>query len=188
MYEERFMKEAIKEAEIAMSQNEVPVGAVIVKDGVIIGRGHNLKEQRKLCTAHAEIVAIEDASSTLGQWYLDGCEMYVTMEPCAMCAGALINSRIEHLYYGTPDLRFGACGTLYNLPVDERFNHRLTVEGGLMREECLALLQTFFRALRKSGGRKKKEQCACGQADHACAHDHATEAQTDGCTNEHKEN
>jgi len=157
MEKEDFMREAIREAEIAMSENEVPVGAVIVKDGVIIARGHNEKEQRKLCTAHAEIVAIENASKALGQWYLDGCDMYVTMEPCAMCAGALINSRIEHLYYGTPDLRFGACGTLYNLPVDERFNHRLTVEGGILREECLAPLQTFFRALRKSGGRKAKQ-------------------------------
>lgn len=148
MTHEDYMREAIVEAQLAESIGEVPVGAVIVRDGKIVGRGHNEKMLRHLATAHAEMMAIEDASNNLGQWYLERCVMYVTMEPCAMCAGALINSRIEAVYFGTYDLRFGACGTLYNLPTDPRFNHRLKVEGGILQEECLKLLQDFFKALR----------------------------------------
>lgn len=161
MTHEEYMREAIAEAEKAAAIGEVPVGAVIVKDGEIIARGHNEKELRKVCTAHAEIVAIERASAALGQWYLDGCTMYVTMEPCAMCAGALVNSRIDAVYFGTYDVRFGACGTLYNLPTDPRFNHTLAVTGGILQEDCLALLQSFFRALRRKGKRKSDETDAC---------------------------
>jgi len=147
--DEKFMSIALAEAKRALAHDDVPVGAVIVKNGAVLAKAHNLKERKNLCTAHAEIIAIERASRKLGTWYLDGCEMYVTLEPCAMCAGALINSRIDRLYFGAFDSRFGCTGSIYNLPADTRFNHRLEVKGGVMQSGCAELLKAFFKTLRE---------------------------------------
>lgn len=140
-----FMMEAIKEAKKCLYLNEVPVGAVIVKDGEIIGRGHNLRETLKDSTAHAEIIAIQEACRKLGGWRLIDCEIYVTLEPCIMCAGALVNSRIKRIVFGAYNNRFGACGTLYNIPIDERLNHRIEVVGGVLEEECRELISSFLK-------------------------------------------
>jgi len=148
--EERFMKAAIREAVKAASEDEVPVGAVVVVDGKILCRAHNRKEKRNDATAHAEIVAINKASKKLGNWYLDHAELYVTLEPCAMCAGAIINSRIGKLYFGARDPKYGCCGSLYDLTADKRFNHNPEVEGGILAEECGALLTQYFKTKRKN--------------------------------------
>ena len=134
--EEKFMKAAIKEAQKASEKLEVPVGCVIVKDGKIIARAHNQKEGKKDTTKHAEIMAIQKASRKLDAWRLLDCEMYVTLEPCSMCAGAIINSRIKKLYIGTMDKKTGAAGSVFNLFKDYKFNHEVEVETGIMQEEC----------------------------------------------------
>ena len=146
---EKFMEEALKEARKAYDKLEVPVGAVIVKDGEIIARAHNLKETKYDTTKHAEILAIQKASKKLETWRLLDCEMYVTLEPCSMCAGALINSRIKKLYIGTMDEKTGAAGSVLNLFEDYTFNHKVEVEKGIMKEECESLLKDFFKMLRK---------------------------------------
>ena len=146
---EKFMKEALKEAQKAYEKLEVPVGAVIVKDGKIIARGHNLKETKKDTTRHAEIIAIEKASKKLGAWRLLDCEMYVTLEPCSMCAGAMINSRIKKLYIGALDEKTGAVGSVLNLLEDYKFNHNIEVEKGILKEDCEKILKDFFKDLRK---------------------------------------
>ena len=146
---EKFMKEALKEAKKACEKLEVPVGAVIVKDGKIIARGHNLKETKKDTTRHAEIIAIEKASKKLGAWRLLDCEMYVTLEPCSMCAGAMINSRIKKLYIGALDEKTGAVGSVLNLLEDYKFNHNIEVEKGILKEDCEKILKDFFKDLRK---------------------------------------
>ena len=146
---EKFMKEALKEAKKAYDKLEVPVGAVIVKDGKIIARAHNLKETKYDTTKHAEILAIQKASKKLETWRLLDCEMYVTLEPCSMCAGALINSRIKKLYIGTMDEKTGAAGSVLNLFDDYTFNHQVEVEKGIMKEECESVLKDFFKMLRK---------------------------------------
>ena len=151
---EEFMKEALKEAEIALSAGEVPVGAVIVKDGAVIGRGHNLTESSKDPTAHAEIIAIRDAAKTLGGWRLLNCEMYVTAEPCSMCAGAMVLARLQKVYIGTPDSKTGACGSLLNIIQDERLNHFIQIETGIMQQQCEIIMKSFFQKLRK----KKSEE------------------------------
>ena len=148
--QEKFMKEALKEAEKAYKKLEVPVGAVIVKDGKIIARGHNQKETKTDTTKHAEIIAIQKASKKLKAWRLLDCEMYVTLEPCAMCAGAIINSRIKKVYIGTKDNKTGAVGSVLNLFEDFTFNHKVESEIGLMQEECEKLLKQFFKELRLS--------------------------------------
>ena len=145
----RFMKLALKEAQKAATLDEVPVGAVIVKDGKVIARAHNKKEAKLCATRHAEIEAIEKATKKVQNWWLEECDLYVTLEPCAMCAGALINSRLRAVYFGAYDPKAGCCGSLYNLPVDTRFNHRLTVEGGIMRDECAQILTDYFKRKRK---------------------------------------
>ena len=144
------MKEALKEAEKAYKKLEVPVGAVIVKDGKIIARGHNQKETKTDTTKHAEIIAIQKASKKLKAWRLLDCEMYVTLEPCAMCAGAIINSRIKKVYIGTKDNKTGAVGSVLNLFEDFTFNHKVEVEKGILQEECKNMLKQFFKELRKS--------------------------------------
>ena len=144
------MKEALKEAEKAYKKLEVPVGAVIVKDGKIIARGHNQKETKTDTTKHAEIIAIQKASKKLKAWRLLDCEMYVTLEPCAMCAGAIINSRIKKVYIGTKDNKTGAVGSVLNLFEDFTFNHKVESEIGLMQEECEKILKQFFKELRLS--------------------------------------
>ena len=143
-----FMKKAILEAGKAYDLDEVPVGAVIVKDGKIIGKGFNQKETSKDATKHAEIVAIKEACKALDSWRLTGCSMYVTLEPCAMCAGALVNSRIDSLVIGARDLKTGACGSVFNIVDDERLNHRIDVKFGVMEDECSIILKEFFKKLR----------------------------------------
>ena len=146
---ELFMEEALKEARLAASEGDVPVGAVIVKDGEIVGRGRNSIMAGSDPTNHAEMLAIKDACNTLGALRLSGCEMYVTLEPCAMCAGAIVLARIDRLYIGALDPKSGACVSLRNITTDERLNHRVEQETGILCEECSALLKDFFRALRK---------------------------------------
>lgn len=148
--EEKFMKEALKEAKKAYNKLEVPVGAVIVKDGQIIARAHNLKESKKDTTKHAEILAIQKASKKLDSWRLLECEMYVTLEPCTMCAGAIIQARVGKLYIGTMDYKTGACGSVLNVLEDYPFNHKVEYETGILKEECENILQEFFKELRKN--------------------------------------
>ena len=143
------MKEALKEAIKAYKKDEVPVGVVIVKDGKIIARAHNQKEIKKDTTKHAEILAIQKASKKLDSWRLEGCTLYVTLEPCAMCAGAIIQSRLEKVVIGTMDEKTGACGSVLNLLEDYKFNHVVKVEKGIMNVECKEILQSFFKELRK---------------------------------------
>lgn len=150
------MEQALNEAECAAAMGEVPIGAVVVKDGVIIGRGHNRTEIDKDPTAHAELLAIRAASAFLGGWRLTGCDLYVTAEPCCMCAGAIVWSRIHRLVIGTMDPKAGACGSVFNIVQDPRLNHFVTVETGLMEQECSGILRAFFRSLRKRNGGKKK--------------------------------
>ena len=152
---EHYMKQALKEAEKAYKKLEVPVGAVIVKDGKIIARAHNQKETRTDTTKHAEILAIQKASKKLESWRLIDCVMYVTLEPCSMCAGALINSRIKKVYIGAMDEKTGAAGSVLNLFNDYTFNHKVEVENGVMKTECQEILKKFFKELRelKRGGK-----------------------------------
>ena len=149
----KYMKEALKEAKKAYDKEEIPVGAIIVKDDKIIARAHNIKEGKNDTTKHAEIIAIQKASKKLNSWRLIDCEMYVTLEPCSMCAGALIQSRIKKVYIGTMDERTGACGSVLNLLEDYTFNHRVESENGIMQEECECILKDFFKMLRNK--RKK---------------------------------
>ncbi len=145
---EKFMKEALKQARQAYNKLEVPVGAVIVKDGKIIARACNQKEYKNDSTNHAEILAIKKASKKLNSWRLIDCEMYVTLEPCSMCAGALIQSRIKKVYIGAPDLKTGACGSVLNLLHDYKFNHFVEIEHGVLKDECENILKDFFVKLR----------------------------------------
>lgn len=147
---EKFMKEALKEAKKAYIKEEIPVGAIIVKDNKIIARAYNKKEEKMDTTKHAEIIAIQKASKKLKAWRLLDCEMYVTLEPCAMCAGAIINSRIKKVYIGTKDNKTGAVGSVLNLFEDFTFNHKVESEIGLMQEECEKILKQFFKELRLS--------------------------------------
>lgn len=150
-----YMQSALREAQEALEQGEVPVGCVIVHEGRIIGRGFNQREHLQDPTAHAEIIAITAAAATLGSWRLENAQLYVTLEPCPMCAGAIILSRIEAVFFGASDPKAGCCGTLMNLLQDTRFNHRTAVFGGLMKEECGNLLSSFFKSVRnKSTGQR----------------------------------
>lgn len=145
---EYWMQAAIDEARKAEELGEVPIGAVVVHGGKIISRGYNLRETTYDATAHAEMVAIREASRHLGAWRLLDCRLYVTLEPCPMCAGAIVQSRVPQLIYGTRDPKAGCAGTLMNLLQEPRFNHRTQVTEGVMQEECAALLTQFFRRLR----------------------------------------
>ena len=142
------MHEALLEAEKAFDLGEVPVGCVIVRDGEIIARGHNLTETAKDPTVHAEMNALREAAEKLGGWRLPGCSAYVTCEPCAMCAGAMVWARIEKLYIGADDPKAGACGSVVNVASNEGLNHRIKVERGVLQEECSNILKEFFRTLR----------------------------------------
>ncbi|MBQ5885824.1 MAG: tRNA adenosine(34) deaminase TadA [Clostridia bacterium] len=146
--DEKFMREAILLAKEAADDDEAPIGAVIVRDGVIVGRGRNRREKDKNALGHAEIEAINDACKMLGGWRLIGCTMYVTLEPCPMCTGAIINSRIERVVFGAYDKKAGSCGSLINL-FDLPYNHKPLLSGGFMEEECGSLLSEFFKKLRK---------------------------------------
>ena len=151
---EAFMREALVEARRAASLGEVPIGAVIVREGKIIARGHNLTETNHDPTEHAEMRAIRAAAEQLGGWRLAGCCMFVTCEPCSMCAGALVWSRIETLYIGAMDPTAGACGSVFNIAGSGRLNHTVRIEQGILEEECGAELRAFFAGLRSK--RKKK--------------------------------
>ena len=145
--EEKFMKEALKQAKKAASIGETPIGAVIVRDGEIIARGYNKRETKKNALLHAEIIAINKACKKLGGWRLPRCEMYVTLEPCPMCAGAIINAHIPNVYFGAYDFKNGSCGTITNL-FEMPYNFKPNCKGGIMQEECAELLKSFFKRLR----------------------------------------
>ncbi|RUT28069.1 tRNA adenosine(34) deaminase TadA [Paenibacillus zeisoli] len=146
--DEYWMNEAIAEARKAEAIGEVPIGAIVVRDQEIIGRGHNLRETAYDPTAHAEIIAIREASRYLGSWRLLDCRLYVTLEPCPMCAGAIVQARIPHVLYGTTDPKAGCAGTLMNLLQESRFNHQTEVTTDILQAECSSLLTQFFRKLR----------------------------------------
>ena len=143
----KYMKMAINEAVKAFNKNEIPVGCVIVKDNLVVAKAHNLREINNLVTSHAEILAITKANKKLNSWRLDDCDIYVTLEPCAMCSGAIIQARIKNLYFGAYDLKAGACGSVLNL-FSYPFNHKVNVVGGILEDECKKLLQDFFKTLR----------------------------------------
>jgi tRNA(adenine34) deaminase len=149
--DERWMEFALKEAEQAYKRKEVPIGAVVVLDGRIIGRGYNQIETLHDPTAHAEMIAITAAATNLGSRRLENCSLYVTVEPCMMCAGALVLARAVKVVFGTPDLKAGACGTLYNIVQDSRLNHQLEQAHGVLEERCKGLLQDFFAKVRTNG-------------------------------------
>jgi len=144
------MRVAIESAKIAEENGDVPIGAVIVHQNQIIGKAYNQREQLKDPTAHAEIIALTQAAAALQSWRLTGCTMYVTLEPCPMCAGALVLARIDRLVYGCDDPKTGACKSLYNIVQDERLNHRLEVTTGVLADDCSRLLQDFFQQKRPS--------------------------------------
>jgi len=148
------MLASLQEAEAAAELGEVPVGALVVHNGVIVGRGHNLREISNDPTSHAEMIAIRKAAATLGSWRLLDCTLYVTLEPCVMCMGAIILARIPRLVFGCRDPKAGAAGSIYNLAQDERFNHRVAVTEGVLGETCSELLSDFFRQLR---AKRKKD-------------------------------
>ena len=145
----QYMRMAIDLAKEAALADEVPVGAVIVRGGEVIARAANRKERDNSAVSHAEILALVEAAKVCDNWYLDECEMYVTLEPCAMCAGAIVNSRLRALYFGAYDPKSGCMGSVYDLIGDKKLNHRMTVIGGVLEEECGRLLSDFFRAKRK---------------------------------------
>jgi len=149
--DELYMKKALELAEIAAEQGEVPVGAIVVKrsSGEIIGRGFNRREYGRSPLTHAELVAIEEASRNLGGWRLMGCELFVTLEPCPMCTGAIINSRIERVVFGAYDKKSGCAGSVINLFESGMFNHNVNVTGGITEDKCASILTEFFRDLRK---------------------------------------
>jgi len=148
------MAEALAEARRAAGEGEVPIGAVVVAEGRIVGRGRNARERLADPTAHAEVLALQAASRELGRWRLSGATVYATLEPCPMCAGALVNARVDRLVYAIADPKAGAAGTLFDILRDPRLNHRLQVDSGVLAQECAALLQQFFREKRAvpSGG------------------------------------
>ena len=149
--DEKWMRQALTEAKLALKKKEVPVGAVVVYEDRIIGRGHNQVESLKDPTAHAEIIAVGAAAGYLDSWRLSGASLYVTLEPCAMCAGALVLSRVDRLVFGPKDPKTGACGSLFNIVQDPRLNHRVQVVSNVLEEECNRLLQAFFEKLRRKG-------------------------------------
>lgn len=147
--DERYMRAALDEAKRAAEAGEVPVGAVVVQQGRIIGRGRNGVEHLNDPTAHAEILAIGAASQTAGSWRLEDCTLYVTLEPCPMCMGAALNARVDRIVYGAPEPKFGACGSVVDLRTIPRYNHSVSVNGGVCAEEASGLMKGFFRALRE---------------------------------------
>lgn len=152
--QEKYMKEALRQAKKAAALDEVPIGCVIVQGGKIIARGYNRRNTDKNTLAHAELAAIRRASKKLGDWRLEGCTMYVTLEPCQMCAGALVQSRIDEVVIGCMNPKAGCAGSVLNLLQDERFNHQVIVTKGVLEEECSSMLSNFFSRLRE----KKKAQ------------------------------
>ncbi len=148
---EHFMQLALEEARLAMSENEVPIGAVIIHNGRVIASAHNQREQLHDPTAHAEMIAITQASESLQSWRLEGCTLYVTLEPCPMCAGAIVQARIPEVVYGATDPKAGAVRTLFNLLDDPRLNHRAEIVAGVLAEPCSQILSQFFQEQRRLG-------------------------------------
>ncbi len=144
----KFMRVALQEAALAFDKGEVPVGAVVVFEGRVIGRGHNQTEGLHDASAHAEMIALSAAYNHFGDWRLENCTLYSTLEPCAMCAGAAMLSRIPIIVYGAPDPKFGACGSILNIPGESRFNHRIEVVAGVMADEVSEMMKLFFRQVR----------------------------------------
>ena len=153
MEREDYMREALALAREAAEAGEVPVGCVIVRKGEIVGRGRNRREEKRAVSSHAEMEAMAQANARLGTWRLDDCELYVTLEPCPMCAGAILNARIPRVFYGARDPAFGACGGVLNLFMED-FPHRPALVGGILGEECRAVLADFFAGLRQGNGGK----------------------------------
>ena len=145
-----FMFAALQEAEQAFEEDEVPVGAVVTYENKIIGRGHNQIEMLKDPTAHAEMIAITSAANYLNNWRLNGCDIYITLEPCIMCTGAILSSRVQNLYFSTFDPKFGACGSVYNLIEEKRYNHSLNLYSGIFETESKILLENFFQKIRNN--------------------------------------
>ena len=162
---EFFMREALKEAQKAYDQAEVPIGAVVVLNGEIIGRGHNLREKEQDATLHAEIKAIRQANQHLGSWRLEDCELFVTLEPCPMCSGAMILARMKRVVFGDFDPKAGTAGTFMNLLQDSRFNHQVEVEQGVLEDECKEILQQFFKGLRERNKQRKQEAKQAQQSE-----------------------
>ena len=156
--QERFMKEAIKQAKKAEALKEVPIGCVIVSEGKIIARGYNRRNTDKNTLSHAELNAIRKASRKLGDWRLEGCTMYVTLEPCQMCSGALVQSRIDEVVIGAMNPKAGCAGSVMNLLEAEGFNHKVKITKGVLEEECSRMLSDFFRELREEKKKRKEEQ------------------------------
>ena len=146
-----FMEQALQEAQKAYKIREVPIGAVVVADGEIVGRGYNLREQKQDPTLHAEMIALKEAANFFSSWRLDQCTLYVTLEPCSMCAGAVLQARIARLVFAAFDKKAGACGSLYNLLSDDRLNHQVPTESGVLAEKSSKLLKDFFAELRADG-------------------------------------
>ena len=153
---EKFMGEAIKEAVKAQKKDEVPIGAVLVKDGKIIARAHNLIESKKLPTAHAEILAIEKACKRLGDWRLDGTSLFVTLEPCPMCAGAIVNARIEKVYFGAYEEKSGSAQSRFDVLTGSGLNHKTEYQGGVRKEECESIIKNYFKEKRLEKALTKK--------------------------------
>jgi len=147
-----FMEKALREAQVAYDKDEVPIGAVVVQNNRIIGRGHNLTRSLNDATAHAEMIAITSATEIVGDWRLEDCFLFSTVEPCAMCAGAAVLSRIKAIIFGAKDPKFGACGSIFEIPTEPKLNHRIELVSGVMEEESVALMQSFFKKIR---GRKE---------------------------------
>lgn len=154
------MRLALAEAEKAYARGEIPIGAVLVRneDGTVVSRGHNLRESKNDATAHAEMEAIREACTRLNRWRLSGLTLYVTIEPCAMCAGALVNSRIDRLVYGSTESKFGAVESIFNVVNHRLLNHRLSVTAGVLEDECRQLMKDFFRMRREQNKQKKREE------------------------------
>jgi len=152
--DERWMDHALREAEQAYKRKEVPIGALVVQNGKVIGRGYNQVETLKDPTAHAEMIAITAAATQLGNHRFDKCTLYVTLEPCAMCAGAIVLARLERVVFGASDPKAGACGTLFNIVKDKRLNHQVELVGGVLEAKCGGILKDFFSKVRSNGIRK----------------------------------
>lgn len=154
------MRLALAEAEKAYARGEIPIGAVLVRneDGTVVSRGHNLRESKNDATAHAEMEAIREACARLNRWRLSGLTLYVTIEPCAMCAGALVNSRVDRLVYGSTESKFGAVESIFNVVNHRLLNHRLSVTAGVLEDECRQLMKDFFRMRREQNKQKKREE------------------------------
>jgi tRNA(adenine34) deaminase len=154
MTDEQFMQLAIEQAKEALTYDEVPIGAVVVHDHQMIGTGYNLRETSQTTLSHAELIAIQKANEKIGSWRLEDCTLYVTLEPCPMCAGAILQSRIKRVVYGAPDPKAGSVHSLMNLLNDERFNHQAEVTSGVLEKECGQLLKDFFKELRERKNKK----------------------------------